>query len=151
MTRNFLILILLSSFVMSCIHEKKLLFRHYEMQGLKSVAVEYSFSMPKGYSVKALQADAEAGSEQVYSYPDSSLIYITDFENTVNIGNIRDQVKAYSDRFFSDSISLEGTDQRGKFWREIKYHGVFYGYSRASSVRKMQYDFLLESVRRRNK
>jgi|694.fasta_scaffold103699_2 hypothetical protein len=102
------------------------------------------------YSEKVLKINAGGeGYEYRYTYPDSSLIYITSIlgVGTVNDTFIKQRIDYYNKKIFSDSILMSGTTGNGNYWKEIKYYGVYYGYSNVSLERKRLYDSLFNFIR----
>lgn len=118
-------------------------FKFYESGSMKNAQLK----IPKWASIQKIKADAESGAENQYWYADSSVFYITDKNGTLNYSSIRKQDGSYSRQFMSDSISLAGIDERGNYWREIKYRGLFYGYSNVPLTKKVIFDDALGSLK----
>jgi len=104
-------------------------------------------NIPKCYSFERIKANAEYGREERYWYKDSSVIYISDLKSgsTLNYSNIRGQKNAYAKRFEFDTITLSGINKFGKYWKEIKYNQLFYGYSNIPANEKKLFDHALSS------
>lgn len=106
-------------------------------------------SIPQNYSLQRIKADGEAGTENRYWYKDSAVIYISDFKGggSLNYNNIRKQEGAYAKRFESDTVSLSGMNESGKYWKEVKYHSLYYGYSNVEADEKKSFDQAIFSLR----
>jgi hypothetical protein len=131
---------------MSCYSANKIKginFKFYEGNSMKNAKLK----IPKWASIKKIKADAESGTENQYWYADSSVFYITDKNGTLNYSSIRKQDGSYSKQFMLDSISLTGVDEKGNYWREIKYRGLFYGYSNVPLAKRIFFDGALSSVK----
>jgi len=89
------------------------------------------------------------GQEYQYQYPDSSIIYLSDLagSKTVNEYLIRKQEGAYDKRFNQDSVSFEGINEIGNYWKEVKYKGIFYGYSNVPPTKKRLFDDAISSAK----
>jgi hypothetical protein len=132
-------------FFMSCYSLnkiKRISFKFYEGSSMRNAKLK----IPKWISIKKLKADAENGTENQYWYADSSVFYITNKNGTLNYSLIRKQDGSYSKQFMSDSVSLAGVDEKGYCWREIKYRGLFYGYTNVPLTRKIFFDDALGSI-----
>ncbi|WP_164714154.1 hypothetical protein [Chitinophaga rhizosphaerae] len=107
-----------------------------------------TMQVPNEFSLTKISTGGE-GQEHRYWYPDSSLIYISDASGntTVNERLIRLQNGAYSRKFLSDSIILSGIDEKGYYWREVKYKGLLYGYFNVSPEKKQLYDNAMLSIK----
>ena len=106
-------------------------------------------SIPQNYSLQRIKAGGEAGIENRYWYRDSAVIYISDFKSgsSLNYENIRKQEGAYAKRFESDTVTLSGINESGKYWKEVKYHSLYYGYSNVEADEKKSFDRAISSVR----
>lgn len=106
-------------------------------------------SIPQNYSLQRIKADGEAGTENRYWYSDSAVIYISTFKggSSLNYKNIRKQEGAYAKRFESDTVTLSGINESGKYWKEVKYHSLYYGYSNVKADEKKSFDRAISSVK----
>jgi len=115
-----------------------------------------------------------------YIYPDSSVIYVTNYEpfnpNADNIQSLNDTVykfrfqRAMYNRALYDMIGLpdqvpeydgdlQGRDSIGLYWRDIFkedtvniYHGnIYFGYAKVPEDKKTVYDKVIESARFKSK
>lgn len=88
------------------------------------------------------------GEEHRYLYDDSSVIYITSMQGaaTINEPLIVKNNATYNTKFSSDTATMEGIDDKGNYWKEIKNHEIFYGYSNVALGKKPLFDNALNSV-----
>ena len=109
-------------------------------------------NISKGYKYEGLIGDHEI--EKRYWYPDSAIIYITNFNNTLNYNNIIKQGTYYS-RFdaihSNDTLTLSGQDSLGMFWKDRKLQYITVGYSNVPLSKKSLFDTTILSVRKRIK
>ena len=109
----------------------------------------FTMQIPKGYVFKGQEGDSE--DENLYIYPDSSMLFITDFTNSPNY-DILVKEKLYYTKFAAnvlsnDTLFLEGVS-KDKHWRDITYgRKICIGYSNVSKVKKPQFDQALKSFR----
>jgi len=101
--------------------------------------------IPKNYVFEGFQGDHQL--EHRYWYSDSSVIYITTFENTMNYEDIRKQ-GTYFDRFNSlrskDSLTLRGVNKSGLFWQDkLLENGITIGYSRVPNYRLRDFNEII--------
>ena len=117
----------------------------YSNMGKKKVI---EMDIPKSTKFVKITAGGE-GKEYQYMYPDSSLIYITDMSGTSTINEylINKNQSDYNKRFSADTASFEGIKDDSTYWKEIKWFGLFYGYSNVSLNKKRIYDSALSSVK----
>lgn len=130
----------------SCQSSNKLRTIHFDSYAGKNV-LNAKLKIPVWSSIKKISADAENGKENQYLYADSSVFYITNKQGTPNYSVIRGQDDAYSKQFISDSLSLTGIDEKGNYWREIKYLNLFYGYKNVPSNKKQVFDKVLSTLK----
>jgi hypothetical protein len=117
----------------------------------------FKIDLPRGYNFQHLVS--EHGKEDRYSYPDSSVIYITSFPNTLNYANIQSQ-GMYSKFFLAeqalDTLSLSGKDASGLSWKDRvtvwtskgqKTGYVIIGYTKASPQRQIEFEKAIETIR----
>jgi hypothetical protein len=134
------------SLLCSCQSSNKLRTVHFNSDAGKSL-LNAKLKIPAWASIKKIKADAESGKENQYLYPDSSVFYITNKQGTPNYSLIRSQENAYSKQFMSDSLSLTGIDEKGNYWREIKYLNLFYGYKNVPLNKKQLFDEALRTLK----
>lgn len=108
-----------------------------------------SITIPKNYVFEGIQGGREI--EHRYWYSDSSVIYITTFENTLNYEDIREQ-GTYFERFeslrFMDSLTLEGTGSNGLYWKDkLLENGITVGYSRVPKSRLKDFNKVISSIK----
>ena len=110
--------------------------------------VIYLMDIPKGYKFEGLAGSHEL--EKRFWYPDSSVIYITTFHNTINYNDIRKQ-GTYYDRFYAlptiDTLTLEGVDSLGLLWKDKKLRHVTVGYSKVPENKKDIFEKIIISAR----
>ncbi|MFN9500756.1 MAG: hypothetical protein ACK57K_05505 [Chryseotalea sp.] len=89
------------------------------------------------------------------SYPDSSIIYITNDEwsgsilNVNNLGKIG--INAYHKKHLLDTLDHRGKQSNGKFWRDYVIGKLVVGYINVPINRLSEFDKSLESIRARKK
>jgi hypothetical protein len=124
---------------------QKINFKYNDLYEKHSVTL----SIPRNYSSQRIKAGGESGIENRYWYKDSAVIYISDFKggSSLNYDNIRKQEGAYATRFASDTVTLSGINKSGKYWKEVKYHSLYYGYSNVEADEKKSFDRAISSVK----
>ena len=124
----------------SCVMNKSIITIKCQLNDSKNSSVE--LNIPKYKNQQIVITDAEEGIEYIFWYKDSAAVYVSTFKGgaTVNYQNIRNWPYAYSKRFSSDSINLQGIDAKGKLWREIKKHELYVGYYRINPNDKLTFD-----------
>lgn len=139
------IIVLLFLAVTSCTSYRTISYR------IGRSTIIYKLDIPKGYEFQGLAGDHEF--EKRFWYPDSSVIYITNFDNTLNYYEIRNQ-GTYYDRFdaihSNDTLTLAGKDSLGMFWKDKKLQNVTVGYSKVPPSSKEEFDKAISSVRKSN-
>jgi hypothetical protein len=116
-----------------------------------------SMNIPKGYDFQGLVT--EHGDEDRYWYSDSSVIYITNFPNTLNYSEIQKQ-STYSKMFLAeqqlDTLCLSGKDDFGLYWKDrvliitMKNEKIGYrivGYSKVPPQHKAKFEEAISSIR----
>ncbi|MCT1526934.1 hypothetical protein [Sphingobacterium hotanense] len=123
--------------------------------------------IPRGYHFKGSEAGVEK--ESIYIYPDSIVVYVTDFKHNPNANNI----KALGDSIFQfrfqnedlikeankaigrevvkvlpDTFELSGIDKEGKYWKDLKVGKTSVGYSNVPEDKVSIYERVLSSFRR---
>lgn len=128
---------------------------------------KYRLDIPRGYQFMGSEAGVEK--ENIYVYPDSSCIYITDFKHTPNAKNIKalgdhifqcrfqneDLMKAVNQavgreavNVLPDTFELLGVDKEGKYWKDVKIGKTTVGYSKVPEDKVPIYERVLSSFRR---
>lgn len=128
--------------------------------------LKYSLNIPMGYKIEQYEVTVEK--EIRYVYKDSSFIYITNFCNTPNYGNIKslgDSILQY--RFqneeltkqineilgkpfiavLPDTLQLSGTNSKSLFWKDIKIGKLSIGYCNVPKERKCLFDKSLKTIK----
>ena len=111
----------------------------------------YKIYIKKGFTVKEIHGGNE-WKQKEYKYPDSSTFYISDEDGntSLNYDNIRDN-KIQSDKSFmafanKDTITLQGVDKKGNYWKNRFDGEVNIGYLNITKERKEEYEKMLSSV-----
>ena len=120
--------------------ESKLLkYAIYDSTGHKSNIEMY---IPKDYKSKAYIENWEGLPEKRFWYADSGVLYICDDKggSWLNYNNIVSQQGALSKKIIYDTLTLQGIDKDGKYWKEIKLDRISLGYSRIPKERKDEFD-----------
>jgi len=132
---------------------KTISYKVYE--GGKRTKHIYKMKVPSGY--KLLRWTGGHEDQYEYWYPDSSVIYLTKDlgSSTINDENIRRQEGAYAKRFLAflgnDTITLEGANVVGLYWKEIKQKTICFGYARVTKEKKAVFDKALSTIKLRFK
>lgn len=109
--------------------------------------VEYKMLIPKGYEYVPIDYQHARG--KVFLYPDSSSLFFT---NDIKSGMIYpEKFKKYGSdvgmKFLTnDTLVLNGTDDKGRYWEERKIKNVVYGYMKVPLDKKETFDKLLNSI-----
>ena len=128
---------------------------------------KYRMDIPSGYHFNGSEAGAEK--EDIYIYPDSVYVYVTDFAHTPNANNI----KALGDSIFqfrfqnedlikeankaigrevvkvlSDTFELSGIDKEGKYWKDMRIGKISVGYNNVPKEKVSIFERVLTSFRR---
>jgi hypothetical protein len=124
--------------------QQRISFKYY--RGAKTCKLK--MRVPDGFSLTKIGTGGE-GQEYRIRYADSSLIYISDAKGlgSVNDGFIRKEPQAYSKQILSDSASISGTDEAGRFWKEIKCCGLILGYHKVNIEKKEIFEQAISSVK----
>lgn len=127
-----------------CATTKKVSFKVIDSQGQK---IHYQMCIPKGYIVKIMNYENERA--KVFLYPDSSRFFFSD--NTKPSAFYPDVYKKYGKdiniKFLStDTITINGVDEAGKFWKERKAKIVAYGYMKVPIEKKEEFDSIINKV-----
>lgn len=106
-------------------------------------------NVPTGYSFEGASGNHER--EYRYWYSDSSVIYITTFENTLNYDNINAH-HLYYDRFQAfhknDSLTLSGTNENNCYWIDkLLPSGISIGYSNVPTNKVELFNNIIDNAR----
>lgn len=108
-------------------------------------------AIPKKFEIKYVRGDGEDKMEKQFWYSDSSVIYVSDFENNLNYDNIRALSSLYAKDakafVFRDTLMLEGNTKTGLYWKNIRYNNVSIGYNNVKLQQKSIYDQSLNTWR----
>ncbi len=112
----------------------------------KGKVKEYTFHIPKGYKFNGWTGGYE--NEKQYWYSDSSVFYITKAHGlpSINYENIRDVEGANANRMLLDTLTLEGKDKQGLYWKDIKQSNFSYGYSRVPTDKKEIFEAIIKEI-----
>ncbi|MEP7196905.1 MAG: hypothetical protein ABI851_10310 [Saprospiraceae bacterium] len=107
----------------------------------------YSILLPKNFQIKIYKGDDDI--EYNYVYPDSSIIYITTFANSLNEENLRIEGK-YSKKYnalnLTDTITFCGITSEKLYWyEELKKNKIIIGYFNVSPKKKIMMDKSIQS------
>jgi len=69
----------------------KVSFIHVASNQKQQKKIKYTMQVPIGYKFERITAGGEVGTEDKYVYPDSSILYLSDFGETQNSINIEQQ------------------------------------------------------------
>lgn len=107
---------------------------------------KYSFHVPKGYQLNSWTGGYE--NEKQYWYPDSSVFYITKEHGlpSINYENIRAVEGANANRMLSDTLTLQGKDKQGLYWKDIKQIGFSYGFSRVPGEKREIFEAIMKEI-----
>ncbi|MGB0522487.1 MAG: hypothetical protein ACPGJS_05980 [Flammeovirgaceae bacterium] len=103
--------------------------------------------IPKNYELERISGH---GNRFSYTYQDSSMIYISTFNNTPNYDNLRSQGTYYTKWFAQKSDSslvLSGEDSLGLYWKDITEGVLSIGYMNVSKQQKALFDSALNSLK----
>lgn len=104
--------------------------------------------IPRGY------AFTHVGWESLYDgyeYQDSTILYVTDgYDAAINDNNIKDAdltSKLFNAKMERDTITLNGVDKKGLYWRYtvLGLYGI--GYRDVPKVKKALFDKVIDSAR----
>ena len=111
----------------------------------------YKMAIPKKFEIKYVRGDGEDKMEKQFWYSDSSVTYVSDFENNLNYDNIRALSSLYAKDakafVFRDTLMLEGKTKTGLYWKNIRYNNVSIGYNNVNLQQKSIYDQSLNTWR----
>ena len=117
----------------------------------------YLLDVPKGG--KLLKGDAritgDYHTEYRITYPDSSVLYITNNEwggSRLNSNNLYAiGITGYSKKHLLDTLNNEGKQPDQKYWRECIMGDIVIGYVNVPFSKKGEYDKVLSTLRRKGK
>ena len=149
--------ILYLALLCSCIGSQELTkvqFKHMSLSSKQQVMEKYTMKLPKGFELKKYQAGGEVGESNEFWYKDSSVIYITDFDNSLNHDNIqssdygskrfefkmRDKIK------FGDTLVLSGVTKQNLHWKEILVKDISIGYMNVTQDKKEIFNIALKTL-----
>jgi hypothetical protein len=109
--------------------------------------ISYMLSIPKGY--KTLIENYENERVKRFLYADSSSIFFSD--NVTPSAFYPDAYLKYGKdlniKFLaSDTITINGKDDKGKYWEDRKIKHIVYGYRKVPSDKKEMFDQILDSI-----
>lgn len=143
----------LSLFMLFSCHSQKGLVavKYKEFSNKSKKEFTYVAYLKKGYKAKILSGGNE-WTEKSFKYLDGSLFYISNEEGKPTIyydEKVIDDIiiKKFTGAFFlSDTITLQGIDRNGKYWKN-KYDGeVNIGYMNISKEKKEEFDKIISSI-----
>ena len=129
-------------------------FTHIASNTKKQKKINYFLVVPNGYKLNIFEAGGEVGLEYRYIYPDSSIIYISDLEISLNFENIaknglsakKFEFKMRQDALKGDTLTISGKDEKGCYWKEIMIGTVEFGYKNVTENKKGIFDNVLKSI-----
>jgi hypothetical protein len=136
----------------SCASKKDLTIIKYNgYSNSKKQNYSYKINIKKGFKIKEIHGGNE-WIQKEYIYVDNSTFYISneDGNTSLNYNNIRND-KFQSDKSImafssNDTITLQGIDKNGKYWKN-KYDGeVNIGYLNIPKEKKEEFDKIISSV-----
>jgi hypothetical protein len=138
--------------IFSCTSTKDLVNIKYSVySNLTKKNYTYKVNVKKGFKIKEIHGGNE-WIQKEYIYADNSIFYISD-ENgntSLNYNNIRND-KIESDKSImafslNDTITLQGIDKKGNYWKN-KFDGeVNIGYLNIPKEKKEEFDKIISSV-----
>ncbi len=126
----------------------------------KEQKVRYTARIPKGFTAFKIEAGGEYGTDKAFRYRDSSIIYISDYQLCdLNYENVQ-KAGLWSKRFtytkisvksICDTLTLEGIDGNGLYWKEVFRGKICIGYSKVNESNKNSFDKAIESFKCRHR
>lgn len=119
---------------------------NYSTNTIKAKAI-----LPEGFTKKIVEAGQNT--EYHFLYADSSVIYITDEKGTpaINYKNIDNDSIAIQKSFLAsmenDTLTLQGKDKLGRYWKNKKLKEVSIGYLNVPKSRKADFDRAISSIK----
>jgi hypothetical protein len=107
----------------------------------------YTIYPPQGFVLTKNRG--EIFKEFHLSYPDGSLIYMTDDYQSGGSIN-KDKVSKYGTAIYikivsSDSLDLSGQNESGNYWRELKRKNFVIGYVNVPLSKKSEFDKVISN------
>lgn len=146
------IYLLLIIMIFSCASKKDVTIIKYSgYSNSKKQNYTYKINIKKGFKVKEIHGGNE-WIQKEYMYADNSTFYISDEDGntSLNYNNIRSD-KFQSDKSImafssKDTITLQGIDKNGNYWKN-KYDGeVNIGYLNIPKEKKEEFDKIISSI-----
>ena len=112
----------------------------------------YSLVLPKGYKLTKLSFENE--NVQTYTYADSSRIFFSD--NLAPSAFYKDAYKKYGKDInlaflSSDTITIAGQDEEGRYWKTRKDFNVVYGFTQVPADKLNQFENIVNSFKQTTK
>ena len=100
-------------------------------------------NVPKDYTRETVLGDSEY--EQRFLYPDSSILYVSTFNNTSNYDDIRqsNEYGRWFDAIHTEDKTIEifyGRSENNFFWKDVVVGSVIVGYTEADSIKSKKFD-----------
>ncbi|WP_411031576.1 hypothetical protein [Spongiimicrobium sp. 3-5] len=120
---------------------------------LEAKKTNYFLDLPDGYDLQKKQG--EVYKEYHFAYPDGSIFYFTDDDESGGAVN-KEKIKKYGNDILvkiavNDTIDISGSSQDEKYWREKKETGIVVGYVNATKGRKESFDNAISTMERKPK
>lgn len=137
--------LLLFLVLISCGTTKTVLFKTHNDKG---EAFIYSLELPKGYRLTKYSFENE--NVQTYTYADSSRFFFSD--NLAPSAFYKDAYKNYGKNISltflsSDTITISGQDEEGRYWKTRKDCNVVYGYTQVAADKLNQFENIVSSFK----
>lgn len=130
--------------LLSCLNQRAVLFEN------KVSNKSFEITLYDNYKYEGISVEMQ--SEHRFWFPDSSVVFISTFESTLNQENIRNDNKwfewfeAVNDEDFG-SIELAGTSEENLHWTNIKHGNIIIGYSNVPNQKVIVFDKMLQSFK----
>jgi hypothetical protein len=124
-------------------------------QGSKSVPLNLTMEVPKGGELRKGTFDFTGDYHVEYriAYPDSSILYIGNSNETGSRLNIANRVAVGVNALYKDhaldSLNFDGEQSNGRVWKENILGDFIVGYVNVPSDRKNEFDKALLTVKRK--
>ena len=123
---------------------KKIASYNLKIQGKE---IKYKLILPQKSKLKIDIYEGET--VKTYSFPDSSSVYFSD--NVAPSAFYPDAYKKYGkdlnvNFLINDSITINGIDEKGRYWEERKIKNIVYGYRKVPGGKKRIFDDILNSI-----
>ena len=131
--------------LVSCVSPKNMTYVKYNSY-VGNTALKLRMNVPNGYKLTLLERGNDL--EKQYWYPDSLSIYISsDLMAYLNYDNIRATGRSGDRNFLLDSLTLEGRDKKGLYWKDIKMKQICVGYVNVPKEKKELFENALKSIK----